>query len=149
MQVKDIMTKKVITVHPYTPIHEVARLLFEYNLTGMPVVDDDQRIIGIITEYDLMSREKHIHIPTFLDLMREFKVKDDKNIKNQIKAICQLEARHLMTSPVITVHLETEIKVAAQIFAEKHINPLPVVDKSNQLIGIISRADVVKLFQMK
>ncbi len=148
MQIQDIMTKKVITVQPNTSIYEVARLLFDKNLTGMPVIDDNNQVIGIITEYDLMSRDKHIHIPTFLDLMKEFKIKDDKKIKKKIKEICNLKVCQLMTSPVVTVGPDTEIKQAAQIFTEKHINPLPVVDGNNQLVGIISRADVVKLFQM-
>ena len=149
MQVKDIMTKKVITVKTNTPVYEVARLIFEEHLTGMPVVDENNQVLGIITEFDLMSREKHIHIPTFLDLIKEFKIKDKGSVKDKLKEISKLEASHLMTSPVVTISPETEIKDTAKIFAEKHINPLPVVDKNNQLVGIFSRADIVKLFQVK
>src|SRR3989338_3874608 len=111
MQVKHIMTKKVISVQSDTPVNEAAKLIFEKNLTGMPVIDDQKRVVGIITEYDFMSRGRNIHIPTFLDLMKEFKIQDTSK--------------------------------------EKHINPLPVVDAKEKLVGIISRADIVKLFELK
>lgn len=149
MQVKDIMTKKVITVKPDTPIYEVARLLFEQNLTGMPVIDESKKVVGIITEYDLMSRERHIHIPTFLDLMKEFKVRDTHQIKKRIKAITQLQVKELMTQEVVRVSPDTEISQAAKIFADQHINPLPVVNETGQLVGIVSRADIVKLFETR
>ena len=149
MRVKHIMTKKVISVHSDTPVNEAARLIFEKNLTGMPVIDDKKRVVGIITEYDFMSRGRNIHIPTFLDLMKEFRIQDTSKVKKKIKQICQLKVGQLMTSPVTTVSPETKIQEAARIFVEKHINPLPVVDAEEKLVGIISRADIVKLFELK
>lgn len=147
MHVSEIMTKEVITVTPETPIHEVASLIFDKNLTGMPVIDQFWHVVGIITEYDLMSRSEHIHLPTYLNLLKQLtKGSNTKEISSSIQKIQSLAAKDLMTREVVTVAPETPIEDAAQIFADQHINPLPVV-KDGMLIGIVSRADIVKLFK--
>lgn len=147
MQISNLMTAPVISINPDTPMLEVTKILFEHGFTGMPVVDQHNTVVGIITEYDLISRDRHIHIPTFLDLMHEFKVKDNHKVKAKIKQIHQLKVKDLMTNTVVTVKPETSVKDAAQIFTQQHINPLPVVDSNNRLVGIISRADVLRLLQ--
>jgi len=149
MQVQDIMTKDVITVTEDTPVFKVAENLFDKGLTGMPVVDDEKHVVGIITEYDLMSREEHIHIPSYMKLWGQFKLAGNKKheIKHEIDKILHLKAEDIMTRPVVTVSGDTQVAEAARIFADEHINPLPVVDENGVLVGIVSRADVVKLFK--
>ena len=149
MQVREIMTKEVISVKEDTPVSELARLLFDQHLTGMPVTDETGHIIGIITEYDLMSREERIHVPSYMKLLSQFKVVGDKkhSISREIEQVLNLQARDIMTKPVVTVSPETEVSEAARIFSDEHINPLPVVASDGALVGIISRADIVKLFK--
>lgn len=149
MQVKDIMTKQVITANEKMPVFELAELLFDKNLTGMPVVDEEKHVVGIVTEYDLLSREEHIHIPSFMKLWGQLKVAGDKKhkIKREINKILSLKVGDIMTRPVVSVSEETKVAEAARIFADEHINPLPVVDENGVLVGIVSRADIVKLFK--
>lgn len=151
MKIQNIMTKETITVTEDTPVFEVAELLFDRNLTGMPVIDSECHVIGIITEYDLLSRSEHIHIPTYIKLLSQFKAagSESSNIKKEINKIQELEARDVMTKPVVTVSPDTEVAEAARIFTDEHINPLPVVDGQGILVGIISRADIVKLFNLE
>lgn len=148
MHTRDIMTKDVISVTIDTSVSEAANLLFDHNLTGMPVVDEDRHVIGMITEYDLLSRGEHIHIPSYMKLLSAFKIAGDKRaIKQEIDKILSLKASDIMTHPVVTVSPDTEVTEAARIFADEHINPLPVVDEHGILVGIVSRADIVKLFK--
>jgi len=148
MHVRDVMTSNVISVTTETPVSTVAELLFDKNLTGTPVVDENKHVVGMITEYDLLSRQEHIHIPSYMKLLSQFKVAGDKRmIKTEIDKILSLRAADVMTKPVVTISPDTEVSEAARIFSDERINPLPVVDPNGQLMGIISRADIVKLFK--
>lgn len=149
MQVKEIMTKDVVSVGENTPVGELATILFDKHITGMPVVDENNHVIGIITEYDLLSREEHIHVPSYMKLLGQFKVVGDKKhqIGHEIEQVLNLKASDIMTKPVVTVSPETAVAEAARIFADERINPLPVVDNDGVLAGIVSRADIVKLFK--
>lgn len=145
MLVHNIMTKDVIAVTADTPISEIAELLFDHNLTGMPVLDEDRHVVGVITEYDLMSRSEHIHLPTYMNLLRQLG-SGNKHVSGAIEKIQRLKANDVMTGEVVTVSPYLEVEKAAEIFVSQHINPLPVVE-SGRLVGIISRADIVKLFK--
>ncbi len=149
MLVKDIMTIDVIAVHPETTISKVASLLFYNNLTGMPVVDEDNKVIGIVTEYDLISPELGLHIPTYIKLLKNVGGvdKDYKDLKKEIEKLAQASVKEVMTRDVITVTPDTTISSLVDIIMEHHINPIPVVDKEGRLVGIVSRADLVKLLK--
>lgn len=148
MHISDIMTQDVISITVDTPVSTVADLIFDKNLTGMPVVDPERHVVGIVTEYDLLSRGEHIHIPSYMKLLSQLKVAGDKgNVQQSIEQIQSLKAEDIMTKPVVTISPETEVSEAARIFSEDRINPLPVVDTDGKLVGIVSRADIVKLFK--
>lgn len=151
MKVSDIMTKKVISVKEESPISEVAKLLFEKDLTGIPVINDSNHVVGIVTEYDLISESSDIHIPTYINLLTQLKLVkgNEKEIQKNIDEIKDIRVRDIMTYPVVTLSGDTEVSEAARIFTEDRINPLPVVNSSGVLIGIISRADIVKLFKIE
>ncbi len=149
MKVNEIMTRDVISIGADASISQVAELLFDDNLTGVPVVDEQKHVIGILTEYDLLSRQDHIHIPTYMKLLSQFKIaKSDKSVQQEISKVQSLQASDIMTRPVVTISEDTDVSEAARIFADDRINPLPVVDHNGILVGIISRADIVKLFKL-
>lgn len=138
MLVQDVMTKDVISVLKYESIMHVANILSERNISGIPVVDRDRRVIGIITQADILSmigvRKEH----TFKDLLRHMLGEP-------------LPARKLgdivgdvMASSVVTIRPYANIAEAARIMDERKIRRLPVVDDKGVLIGIISRADILK-----
>jgi CBS domain-containing protein len=148
MKINNIMSKKVITVTVNSPLSEIADLLFNNKITGVPVVDENKHVIGIVTEYDLLSRNEHIHIPTYIKLLRNLKTAGNKKeITKKIQSVLSLKAEDIMTKPVVTIVPQTHISEVARIFTEKHINPLPVVNIKGVLVGIISRADIIRLFR--
>lgn len=138
MHVRDVMTSDVISVQKYESIMHVANILSEKNISGLPVVDKKNKVIGIITQADILSivgvRKGH----TFKDLIKHMMGEPlpERRIGDMVGDI--------MTSPVVTIGPGANIAEAAQIMEEKKIRRLLVVDDKDSLVGIISRADILK-----
>src|SRR6185436_7806064 len=96
--VADIMTTKIISVHPETGIAEVAKLINEYKLNGLPVVDKDNVLMGIVTEYDLIGGESGIHLPTLQSILSKLSVlhKDKSEFRKDIESVSKLTAKEVM-----------------------------------------------------
>ncbi|MCL4490343.1 MAG: CBS domain-containing protein [Nitrospirae bacterium] len=136
--VRAVMTTDVITVTPHADIHEVARLLAEHRISGLPVVDGEGCVIGIVTEADVLSVTGMKRGHTFRDIVRHLLGEPLPERKGLDKVA------HFMTSPAIAIRPEADIKEAAKVLDAKRIKRLPVTDDENRLIGIISRADIVR-----
>ncbi|MFH1769690.1 MAG: CBS domain-containing protein [Parcubacteria group bacterium] len=147
--VRDFMTKHVITISPERSIIEAAQILFEHNFDGLPVTDDSNRLVGIITQYDLVSKGAKIHLPTFIQLMKELPVykKDKGMIRPGLENIVSLKVADVMNAEPITIEPGRPVEDASMMFTEHHgVNPIPVVDVNRQLVGIISRYDIMRLY---
>lgn len=147
--VADLMTRDVVTVKADTPLLAAANLLSAKNLTGLPVVDDRGGVIGILTEYDLITKGSAIHLPTFLKLMREFDVyrRDRTLIADELKAMLALRVRDAMNPEPLVLAPETSIADACRTFGEHHrVNPIPIVDRERRIVGILSRFDIIRLY---
>lgn len=114
--VHDIMTPDVLTVPADMPTENAARMLFDRGISGMPVVDEAGRLVGVVTEYDIISRGGR----TVADIM---------------------------TTDVVTVSEDSDVETVAGILTTRRVRRLPVV-RDGKVIGIISRADLVRLFAM-
>lgn len=140
--VRKVMTKKVVTVKRDVSIHEAARLLSENEISGMPVVDEENRVIGIVTEADILSavvKRKH----TFKDVLR-YILGGPLPIRKTGDKV-----REVMTSPVITATPDTDIKEVARVLDKMGVKRLPLVDDKGRLVGIISKADIVRVMGRK
>jgi CBS domain-containing protein len=145
MKVADVMTRDVVTVHPETMVTEIARLMSQHRVSGLPVVDVGGRLVGIVTERDLMSRSANLHVPTFirvLDVM--IPLGNQRQFEQELRRATGTTAAEVMTSEVITVGPDTDLADAATLMIDKRINRLPVLD-AERLVGIISRSDFVRL----
>ncbi len=143
------MTKDVTYVEPKDTIVKVAQIMFEHNWDGLPVVSLDGSLVGIITQYDLVTKGANIHLPTFLQLMNQLPVykKDKGLLKPELQKIVTMTVGDLMNSEPMTVTETASVEEVAQIFAEHHrVNPLPVIDENKKLKGIVSRYDLIKLY---
>lgn len=143
------MTKEVTTVKPHDSILKVAQIMFEHNWDGLPVTSQDGTLMGIITQYDLVTKGANIHLPTFMKLMSELPLykKDASGLKPELQKIVTLAVKDLMNPEPLTVRENTGIEEVARVFAEHHrVNPIPVVDDGNRIVGIISRFDLIKLY---
>ena len=135
--VRDIMTKDVIAVKKDADIHEVAKLISDNRISGLPVVDEENRVIGIITEADILHMAGMDKEHTFRDILKRLLGEPFPKHKRGGKT------GDIMTSPAITTTAETDIRKVAGVLDEKRIKRLPVVDDNNKLIGVISRGDIV------
>ena len=141
--VSDVMSTEVITVKKEADMHEVARLLSENKISGLPVVDDENHVIGIVTEADILYMAGMDRGHTFRDLLRHIIGEPVPKGRNGGTV------GDMMTTPVITTKPDTDIREVARILDEKRIKRLPVVDDANKLIGIISRANIVRYMGIK
>jgi CBS domain-containing protein len=141
MQVKDVMTTDVATVQPGASLKEVAHKLVERRISGMPVVDAEDRVLGVISEADLLVKERGE--PDRRGGLLGWLV-SRKDAGEQLK----LEARvvgEAMTAPPITIDAHWSVAAAAALMLDRHVNRLPVV-KNDRLVGIVTRADLVRAF---
>ncbi|MFI1197916.1 CBS domain-containing protein (plasmid) [Streptomyces sp. BHT-5-2] len=119
-RVADLMTPNAVTVQRGTQFREIARLLDEYDITAVPVVDDDGRPVGVVSEADLLRR--------------------------QLSKAGAANAEAIMTSPAVVARPEWSVVEAARTMEQRRVKRLPVVDDGGRLIGVISRSDLVQLF---
>ncbi|SHH48384.1 CBS domain-containing protein [Tepidibacter thalassicus] len=145
MKAKDIMTCDVISVNKETSIEEIVKILLEKRIGGVPVVDDENRVIGIISETDIVKKEKNINIPSFITILQGVVFLDSlKSLEEDIKKIAAYKAEDIMSKDVLKVYEEDSLEYVANLMIEKSINRVPVVDKENKIKGIICRYDIIK-----
>lgn len=144
MKAKDIMTREVITVKEEDTIEEVVKLILEHRISGVPVINDENEIVGIISEADLIYREKDISIPTFIPLFEGFILLDSvKKFEDKLRKKAAYKAKNAMTSPAITVNQNEDVHRIANIMLNKRINRVPVTDDEGKLVGIITRSNIL------
>ncbi|SHJ86072.1 CBS domain-containing protein [Tepidibacter formicigenes] len=145
MKAKDIMTCDVIAVNENTTIEKIVKILLEKRIGGVPVVDDENRVIGIISETDIMKKEKNINIPSFITILQGVVFLESlKNMEEDIKKIAAYKAVDIMSKDVLKVYEEDSLEYVANLMIEKSINRVPVVDEENKIKGIICRYDIIK-----
>lgn len=136
--VRDVMTRNVVKIKADAELNEVTNLLSEHRISGLPVVDERDRVIGVITEADVLSmaglRKEH----AFKDIIRHILGEPLSRPKESRRL------RDVMSSPAITTGPDADIREVALTLDEKRIKSLPVVDEQGMLIGVVSRADIVR-----
>ena len=142
----DIMTTEVITVKEETPLKELAEILYKNHINGVPVVDDEGLLIGIICESDLVRKDKKLHIPTVVALFDAvFYLESSKTLEKEIKQISATTVSDLFTREVVTVDEKTPIDEIATIMTQKKIYTIPVMD-GKRMVGIVGKGDVIRTF---
>lgn len=134
-RVSDVMTTTVVTVDRITPYKEIARLLAEHRISGLPVLKMGREVIGVVTEADLLAAEDKVQ--------RRLHAVARWPRRQQHPA---LTAGELMTTPAITIGRDATIPAAARLMATRHIRRLPVIDEKGRLAGIVSRRDLLSVF---
>jgi CBS domain-containing protein len=139
-KVNDVMTGEVICATPSTPYKELVRLLVERQVSAVPVVDAERRVLGVVSEADLLLRHEQ---PT--DAFQRFLLAGRRRRLERLKARGGTAAE-LMSWPAITIGPEAEVTEAARRLRKHLIRRMPVVDASGRLVGIVSHSDVLKIF---
>ncbi|MFF9858922.1 CBS domain-containing protein [Streptomyces tendae] len=128
--VGEVMTRDVVHARRTTPFKEVVRLLDHHRISGLPVVDADDKVLGVLSGSDLIRNQAHRDGPT----------------PPPAVTAGDVTAGDLMSSPAITVHPEQTVPDAARLMERRGVERLPVVDEADRLVGIATRRDLLRVF---
>ncbi|GAA3203168.1 CBS domain-containing protein [Nonomuraea roseoviolacea] len=142
--VRDVMTRDVVTVTGSTPFKDIALALIEGGVSAVPVLDDDRRVVGVVSEADLLRKEE-FREQFYREGYRPPLRARLRHPKGREKAAGDTAAE-LMTSPPVTVPPEAPVASAARLMDSRDVKRLAVVDGEGRLVGVVSRRDLVKLF---
>src|SRR5512136_3355322 len=136
MKISDIMTREVMTVKRDTSVNEVAKLMGAHDISGVPVVDDDNHVVGIITELDLIVRNTRLEMPHFIEVLDWGRIPLERpgHAKERLRHMLGTEAADLMTEKVETIGPEASVEELAELMVKHRVNPVPVVDDAGKLI---------------
>jgi len=138
-RVRDVMTTEVVTVDRITPFKDIASLMVERRISGVPVLTLGRHVAGVVTETDLLSaKDKHAGQRKLWTGMLRYATDHGR--------YSRLTAEQLMTSPAITIHPDASVAAAASAMNAHHVKRLPVVDKDGVLLGLVSRRDLLTAF---
>jgi CBS domain-containing protein len=137
-RVSDVMAASVVTVDRATPFKEVARLLAEHRISGMPVLKMGREVAGVVTEADLLTAEA--------ETARRLRSVGSLRLRSRARRHPALTAGELMSTPAVTVGPHVTIHAASRLMNTQHVRLLPVVDKDDRLIGVVSRRDLLTVF---
>ncbi|MER5601043.1 CBS domain-containing protein [Streptomyces sp. NPDC002265] len=136
--VSDVMSQTVVAVGRDAPFKEIVRTMEQWKVSAMPVLEGEGRVVGVVSEADLLPKEE------FRD--------EEQSLSQQRRRLLDVAkagattAGELMSTPAVTVHPDATLAQAARIMAVRHVKRLPVVDGIGMLQGIVSRADLLKVF---
>lgn len=140
-----LMRTDVPIVSPDASIASVAQIMARSGLPGVPVVADGT-IVGIVTETDLIARQADVEAPTVVPILDALFVADGgRDYEEDLRHVLAVTAGELMTAPVFNIRASATLEQVATLMIDEHVNPVPVVDDDFNLVGIVTRADIVRL----
>jgi CBS domain-containing protein len=139
MKVTDVMNRDVVVVSPRMPLKDVARVLVNRHFSGVPVVDDDGKVLGVLSEADILAKERGPgSASSIFGRALELETWGEKHDARV--------AGDAMTAPAVTIGPQKSVSDAATLMLDRAVNRLPVVDADEKLVGIVTRADLVRAF---
>lgn len=147
MKISEIMTSEVITVGEYMPVTEVAKIVSENKIHAVPVVDADNKVLGIITETDFFTKgdASMVYMPSLIDFVKSGKIDYKEGEEDVISNVINAKARDIMSIKCENISPDMELSEFVKLIKEKSFNSYCVVDNNNVLLGIMTVADAIKL----
>ena len=144
LKAKDIMAKELISVTPETPVTEAAKILLEKRINGLPVLNEEGQLVGIICQSDLVAQQKRFPIPSVFNLLDGLiPISSPKTLEKEMKKIAASRVAEAMSPNPVTVSPEATLEDIATLMVTKSFHTLPVVDQG-KLVGIIGKEDVLR-----
>jgi len=140
MKVKDIMTRDVITLKPEMSVKEAAGMLFKLQISGLPVVDEEGRVVGMFTEKELLTMVLPSYIEHVEGLTQLF---GEESLEKKFARADSIKVSEIMRKEVVCLDEDTDIAEAAKIMITKKARRIPVL-RENKIVGIIARGDIVR-----
>jgi CBS-domain-containing membrane protein len=141
---KEIMSKEVITVKTEMPVSELADLLWKNKIGGVPVVDDNGSLVGVVTESDLIDQNKKVHIPTIMTILDSMIfLENPAKLDKELKKMTGTTVGDIYSTEIVTVSENTPMYEVATIMANQKVHTLPVV-ANDKVLGVIGKADIIR-----
>ena len=142
---QDIMTRDVTTARKDMSVKELAQLLHDKKISGVPVVDDQDNLIGIVTENDLIDQTKKIHIPTVMALFDSFVfLENPDRLEKDLRKMSASTVGDICSSKIITAKIDTPVDELATTMSEKKVHTLPILDNEGNMMGVIGKSDIIR-----
>jgi len=143
MKVKEIMVKDVTSISPETGVDEALDLLQKMQISGLPVIDENGKLVGMFTEKDILS----YILPSYIEKVGRFIYEENpKSTKKKFMELSKIKVRQLMRRDVVTATEDTTLCEVARVMLTQKARRIPVVDKSGKVVGIVARCDILKVF---
>jgi len=144
LKVREIMTTAVITVNPDTTVGELADILAKNKISGVPVVDGEGRVLGMVSEADIILQDADLHFPYYIQFLESVIYlqsvhKFEERFRKQIGS----KVSEIMTEEVVSATPEATVREVATLMADRNVNRLPVTE-NGRLVGIVTRGDIVR-----
>ena len=146
MKVRDIMTTDVVSAKRGTPVNELAKLMGARDISGVPVLDDDDAVVGIVTELDMIVRNTRLDMPRFIQILDLGRIPLERrsDYEHRMQHMLGTRAEDLMSEEVVTIGPDDSVEDLAELMVKRRVNPVPVVE-NGKLVGIVSRADIIDM----
>ena len=144
VKARDIMTRKVISVSPETAVTKAAKIMLDNFVNGMPVVDSEGCLVGIICQSDLIAQQKQLPLPSVFTILDSvIPLFSQKNLESEVQKIIATTVSKAMTPDPITISPESSLEEIAKLMVDKKLYTLPVVEQG-KLLGIVGKEDVLR-----
>ena len=141
---KDIMTKNVVTINEDASLKELADLLVKNKISGVPVLNAENRVVGMVSEADLIVQDARLHFPRYIQFLDSvIYLESLSHFEDELKKAIATKVKDIMTTRIDKVSPDDTLETVATMMVDKRRNRIPVF-KGDTLIGIITRADIVK-----
>jgi len=145
MKVREIMTTAVLTAARETPVNRIAQLMLEKGVSGIPVLDPGDRLVGLVTEVDLIVRNTRLEPPAFFRILDgQIPLETPAHYRKRLRHMLGTRSDEIMTENVVTIGPDAEVEDLAAVMVKRGVNPVPVV-ADGVLVGIVSRADIIRM----
>ncbi|MCL1474632.1 CBS domain-containing protein [Argonema antarcticum] len=144
--VADVMSRDPVTVRPETSLKEAIKILAQRRISGLPVVDGDGKLVGVISESDLLWQETGATPPAYIMILDTvIYLENPGRYDRDLHKALGLTVGELMTGESLaTVHPDKSLREAAQLMHERNVRRLPVIDDASHVIGILTRGDIIR-----
>ncbi|NEP07553.1 MULTISPECIES: CBS domain-containing protein [Okeania] len=143
--VADVMSNNPISVKPEMPLKEAIKILAEQRISGLPVVNEQEKLVGIVSETDLMWQESGVTPPPYIMLLDSvIFLENPARYEKQIHKALGETVGEVMTKDPLTTTPEKSLSAAARLMHEQNIHRLPVLDENDKVIGILTRGDIIR-----
>ncbi|MBW4428147.1 MAG: CBS domain-containing protein [Nostoc desertorum CM1-VF14] len=143
--VADVMSRDPIVVRVETPLNEAIQILAERHISGLPVVDDVGKLVGIISETDLMWQETGVTPPAYIMFLDSvIYLKNPATYERDLHKALGQTVGEVMSKNPITISPDKTLREAATIMHDRSVHRLPVLDSTDQVIGILTRGDIIR-----